>query len=201
MSKEFIIEMIGYLGSLLVLVSFLLTSVVKLRIVNTVGSIIFAVYALIIHSYPTAIMNFCLVAINLYYLWKMTKSEKVYDLTSVGADDDYLKYLINLYKDDMIKTFPGLNIDLNDIDASYVVSCEGKPVGITLGKKDGDNMDLVLDYTIPQYRDFSVGKYLFSRLPEFGYKTVSYKGSVENHQAYLQGTGFVENNGVYVKTL
>ena len=46
MTKEFIIEMIGYLGSLLVLVSFVMTSVFKLRIVNSIGSFIFMVYAL-----------------------------------------------------------------------------------------------------------------------------------------------------------
>ncbi|MCR4607972.1 MAG: YgjV family protein, partial [Oscillospiraceae bacterium] len=66
MNTKIIIEAVGYCGSLLVLVSFLMTSVVKLRVVNTIGSAIFAIYALIIHSYPTAIMNICLVAINLH---------------------------------------------------------------------------------------------------------------------------------------
>ncbi|MBQ5897462.1 MAG: hypothetical protein IIW81_03245 [Oscillospiraceae bacterium] len=42
---DFIIELIGYLGSILVLVSMLMSSVVKLRIINTVGSIIFTFYA------------------------------------------------------------------------------------------------------------------------------------------------------------
>ena len=55
-----LIEAVGYLGSALVLVSFLMASVVKLRVVNSIGSTIFAVYALIIRSYPTALMNFCL---------------------------------------------------------------------------------------------------------------------------------------------
>ena len=65
------IEAIGYLGSSLVLVSFLMASVAKLRIVNSVGSVIFTIYAFIIHSYPTAIMNICLVLINIYYLVKL----------------------------------------------------------------------------------------------------------------------------------
>ena len=65
MDRAILIECIGYLGSALVLVAFLMSSVVKLRVVNTVGSLIFAAYALIIRSYPTAIMNFCLVVINL----------------------------------------------------------------------------------------------------------------------------------------
>ena len=70
MNTSTIIEMVGYLGSFLVLVSFLMVSVVKLRIVNTVGSLIFMIYALIIKSYPTAIMNFFLVLINLHFLYR-----------------------------------------------------------------------------------------------------------------------------------
>ena len=73
MNTHMLIEAVGYLGSLLVLVSMLMTSVFKLRVINTIGSCIFTVYALIIHSYPTALMNFCLVLINLHFLWKMSR--------------------------------------------------------------------------------------------------------------------------------
>ncbi|MCR4884486.1 MAG: hypothetical protein K6A68_12995 [Clostridiales bacterium] len=41
MNTQTIIELVGYLGSALVVVSMLMTSVVKLRIVNTIGSFIF----------------------------------------------------------------------------------------------------------------------------------------------------------------
>ncbi|MDO5338306.1 MAG: YgjV family protein [Eubacteriales bacterium] len=73
------IEMLGYLGSLLVVVSMLMTSVIKLRIINTIGASIFAVYALIIRSYPTALMNTCLVIINIYNLIWLLKKERHYD--------------------------------------------------------------------------------------------------------------------------
>ena len=65
MDTSTIIEAVGYLGSTLVLVSFLMSSVLRLRLVNTAGSLIFAIYALIIRSYPTAVMNIALVLINL----------------------------------------------------------------------------------------------------------------------------------------
>ena len=71
-----IIEMIGYLGSILVVVSILMTSIVKLRIVNMLGSGISMVYALMIRSYPIAFMNLCLVIINIYNLIKLRKSKK-----------------------------------------------------------------------------------------------------------------------------
>ena len=52
MDTSTIIEAVGYLGSTLVLVSFLMSSVLRLRLVNTAGSLIFAIYALIIRSCP-----------------------------------------------------------------------------------------------------------------------------------------------------
>ena len=76
MDSGMIIEMIGYLGSVLVLISFLMSSVVKLRVINAVGSLVFAGYALIIHSYPTALMNFCLVGLNIYYLVRLRHPDK-----------------------------------------------------------------------------------------------------------------------------
>lgn len=76
MNASVIVEMVGYLASFLILVSFLMNSVIWLRIVNSVGALIFVVYALIIHSYPTAVMNFCLILVNLYYLRRLTKERR-----------------------------------------------------------------------------------------------------------------------------
>lgn len=46
------IEMIGYLGSALAVVTMLMPPVIRLRVLNTTGSGIFAAYALMIHSCP-----------------------------------------------------------------------------------------------------------------------------------------------------
>ena len=91
MNTSTIIEAVGYLGSALVLVSFLMSSVVKLRVVNTVGSVIFAIYALIIRSYPTAVMNFCLVCINLRFLWKLRRQDPSYHLLSLQPREAYVQ--------------------------------------------------------------------------------------------------------------
>ena len=46
------IEIFGYIGCIFVIISMLMTSVVKLRVINTVGSSISAVYANIGHFLP-----------------------------------------------------------------------------------------------------------------------------------------------------
>lgn len=201
MNTQFLIEAFGYLGSLLVLVSMLMTSVVKLRIINTIGSVIFTIYAFIIKSYPTAFMNLCLVIINLRFLWKMSRTDKEYEIIKTDGNDALLNHLLDYYHDDIMKCFPGISYDTKKADQIYVVLCQGKPVGMTLGKRDDDSLELSLDYSIPEFRDFSIGAYLLSNLKKEGIKKVVYRGPDENHLNYLKRLGFEYNDGIYVKQL
>ena len=201
MNTQFLIEAFGYLGSLLVLLSMLMTSVVKLRIINTVGSVIFTIYAFIIRSYPTALMNLCLVLINLHFLWKMSRTDKEYEIIKTDGDDILLNHLLDYYRNDILKCFPGISYDTKKADQIYVVLCQGKPVGMTLGNLDGDTLELMLDYSIPEFRDFSIGAYLLSNLKKEGIKKVVYRGPDENHLNYLKRLGFVFTDGSYVKQL
>ena len=195
------IEMVGYLGSFLVLISFLMTSVAKLRIVNTVGSVIFAIYALIIRSYPTALMNICLVLINLHFLWKMRSGSKSYELVRSTPGDAFLQYLLTRFGEDIEEIFPGAIGNAQDANSAYVLTHESTPVGIALGKRDGDVLELELDYSMPGYRDFSLGGFLFNELKKDGVQTVVYNGPSQNHGEYLAHMGFVKQGGRYVKRM
>ena len=199
--KHILIEAFGYLGSLLVLVSMLMTSVVKLRIINTIGSIIFTIYACIIKSYPTAFMNFCLVLINLRFLWKMSRMDKEYEVVECESDDKLLNHLLDYYWKDINTSFPGIDLPMKQINKAYVVLCQGKPVGMSLGILKQDQMELKLDYSIPEYRDFSIGSFLFDYIAKTGIKTITYKGPDVNHKDYLDSQGFVKEDEVYIKKL
>ncbi|SFC31797.1 YgjV family protein [Butyrivibrio sp. YAB3001] len=198
-TTEFLIEAIGYLGSALVLISFLMVSVFKLRVVNSIGSIIFTIYALIIHSYPTAVMNACLVLINIYYLVKMSNTTKDYDFLEVESNESILKYLIDEYMGDIIRCFPGIIIDLNSVNSRFVVFHNGKPCGLFLGNRKGSEMEITLDYCIPEYRDFSVGEFLLYHLPCEGIKKLIYKGPDMHHKSYLTKFGFEQVGDHYEK--
>lgn len=65
-------ELIGYLASLLVLVSFLMRNIKKLRVINTIGCLIFIVYGVMLNyaGIPIIITNVGIVGINIYYLIK-----------------------------------------------------------------------------------------------------------------------------------
>ncbi|MBO4711681.1 YgjV family protein [bacterium] len=201
MDSKVIIETIGYIGSAIVLISMLMTSVVKLRLINTLGSLIFTGYALAIQSYPTAAMNFCLALINIYNLAKLFKNKKKYYVMKLGKDKSFIDYFWNLYEKDIKKYFP--DADKNaPCDEIYLVCYGTDAAGILLGtKKEDGSIDVKIDYTTPVYRDCSAGKYLYAYLASQHIPTLFADTTSETHRKYLLKTGFSENNGRFEKRL
>lgn len=66
-------EILGYLASIFVATSLLMSDIKWLRYINSIGCILFVIYGIIIHAYPVAVMNAFCVLINLYYLWKLNR--------------------------------------------------------------------------------------------------------------------------------
>lgn len=66
------IEWIGYAAMATVLISFLMKSVNKLRIVNSLGCLLFVFYGVMLEplSKPIIITNTAIFCINVYYLLK-----------------------------------------------------------------------------------------------------------------------------------
>lgn len=199
MNTSTIIEAIGYAGSALVLVSFLMSSVVKLRIVNTVGSLIFAVYALIIRSYPTAIMNVFLVCINLYYLWKLRHKDSSYRLLSLQPGETYVRDFLQMHQDDIAHFFPDRRPLETEANRVYMAFHGSEPAGIMIGQEEDGVLNVALDYSTPAYRDCSVGKFMLDNLQHP--LILRYSSAEETHIHYLKNLGFTEKDGVWEKQL
>ena len=197
------LEVFGYLGSTLVVVSMLMASVVKLRVINTIGSIISGTYALIIGSFPLALMNICLIIINVYNLYKLLKTKQQFEIIKCNGADLFLKYFLNRYAKDIDVFFPCYELDEDAVDMAYIVCCNGNPAGVLVGKDMGDGvMDVVLDYAVPAYRDCSVGTYLYANLSSFGVNKLMFtQNKSDAHIAYLTKMGFEEFEGEYIKEL
>lgn len=202
MSTDFWIQALGYAGSAIILVAFLMVSVVKLRFLNAIGCVICIFYGLLTHTYPTAIMNMILLVINIFHLVKaFTKTSDDYDFVKTKIDDAMLQYALKSYGDDIQKCFPGTKMDFSSDDKCYIVCHQGMPAGFLIGKKTDDTLDILLDYSIPKYRDFSIGKFAFTKLPDEGIRRLVFSGNDENHKEYLKKTGYVKKDGFYEKNL
>jgi hypothetical protein len=62
-------EIIGYFGSAMILLSFMMKDMKTLRWVSILGCVIFIVYGSMIGAIPIVITNSAIVFVNLYYLF------------------------------------------------------------------------------------------------------------------------------------
>lgn len=74
-------EIIGIVATLFILVSMLFPTLsykgsLVMRILNMVGSIIFVVYGVLLPAISTAILNGCLIFVNLYHIIKLILKHK-----------------------------------------------------------------------------------------------------------------------------
>ncbi len=62
------LEVLGYLGTALIILSMAMRSVSRLRLFNLCGSAVSLLYAVLTATWPVAVLNICLILINLYHL-------------------------------------------------------------------------------------------------------------------------------------
>ncbi len=203
LTPEQLRELLGYIGSALTIISMLMTSVVKLRVIGTVGNAVGLVYTLMIGSYPVAIMNVFLIIINIYNLTKLFRPTKHFELISLELDDTFLRYFLRHWKDDLKLHFPEFDRKAVQANRAFLVCCNSMPAGVVLGKEvEAGVLDIALDYSTPHFRDCSVAKFFHTQLPESGIHTLlSSQSMTKQHVAYLKKMNFSEKNGIYVKKL
>lgn len=73
---DYYIELLGYLAMITVAGSFLLKDVLKLRLVNAVGAVLFVIYGFLIGSVPVIGLNVFVAGVNAYYILKGRQAYK-----------------------------------------------------------------------------------------------------------------------------
>ena len=199
MESQLVLEIVGYVASVLVAISLMMSSILRLRLINLVGSAAFVVYGALIGAYPVAVVNLLIVFINLYYLRQMLGSREYFKLLQVRADSEYLRAFLDFHAAEIQRFLPGFAFAPADGQLVFFVLRDMVPAGLFIGQARGDGvLRVVLDFVIPQYRDFKTGRYVFQDQAEFfrGHgitRIVSGAGSPV-HNAYLRRMGFVPVN-------
>lgn len=69
-------EIIGTIGTVFVLLSFLVKGEAKIRIINAIGCVLFVIYGLLIGALSVWVLNSIVFFINVYRGIKMMKEDK-----------------------------------------------------------------------------------------------------------------------------
>ncbi len=67
--NENLVEWVGYAAMISLMISFLMKDIKKLRIINTLGCLLFVIYGFMLGSYPIIITNAFISMVNIYYLF------------------------------------------------------------------------------------------------------------------------------------
>lgn len=202
MDSKMVLEIVGYVASVLVAVSLMMSSILRLRVINLVGSAAFTVYGVLIHAYPVAAVNGLIVLINLYYLRQMLGSREYFKLLRVQPDSEYLRYFLEFYRADIQRFLPGFTHAPAPDQLTFFVLRDMVPAGLFIGQKRGGGaLCVVLDFVIPQFRDFKTGRYLFrdqaAFFRELGVTEILSEPGSREHTDYLRRMGFAPGEGMY----
>lgn len=203
----FILELIGYLASILVAISLTMSNIVRLRILNLLGAITFAVYGVLITAWPVAFMNTLIVFINIYYLLQMRNAKEYLKLVTTSADDEYLNYVLSFHREAIAANQPEFQFNPSREDVCALVLRDTVPAGLFIGSPSASGeMSVKLDFVPPAYRDFKIGAFLFSEKRGFfqalGVSSLRAQPGDAEHAGYLLKMGFEpQAGGTYLKRL
>lgn len=199
-------ELLGYAASLLVAVSLMMRSLLRLRLINLAGAVAFTLYGLLIQAYPVAAVNFFIVLIDLYFLYQMTRAQEHFSVAEVRPTSDYLQQFLKFYGADIRRFQPEFVHEAARPQNVYFILRDMVPAGLFIIEPQAAGAARVaLDFVTPQYRDFRVGDFLFRRNPHLFQKNgvhtlISPPGSPE-HEVYLQKLGFVRQGEEYQRAV
>lgn len=196
-------ETLGWVASALVVLSLMATSVVRLRLIGLAASAAFIVYAVLIDSWPIVITNAVVAVIHVWRLRGLVELDEYFDVLPVQPDSAYLAYFCEFHRDDIRKFVPGYAYEPRDDQVAVFVLRNMVPAGVLIGVRSGDRVEVLLDYAIPRYRDFKVGRFLYSAAsgvfsdPEV--RRVRAEAHTSRHRAYLKRMGFRTEGDTWVR--
>ena len=200
------VEILGYIASVLVVVSLAMTSIVRLRVISLIGAILFGIYAALIGAVPIVIVNVAIVAINGFFLWKAFTDEEYFTLLEVRPESLYVAGLVDFYREDIARFQPSYRLAANADQFAVLTLRDMVPAGIFIGEPESPGvMRVLLDYVTPAHRDLKAGKFLFDRnqdlFRDHGYAALVSEGGSASHISYLERMGFRLDDGRYRRDL
>lgn len=162
------LDLLGWSGSALLIYSLMQARVLRFRVLNLVACLVLVVFNGILGIWPMVAMNIALSAINLYFIRKLVSDrhdEKAFEVLEVGPTDEYLRYMLRVHGNDILKYQPDLVWDGAAPDRrAYLVQHGDETVGVVLARTTEPGvLQIELDYVTQRYRDFSPGEFVWRR--------------------------------------
>ena len=201
--SPFMVEVIGYVASALIVASLAMTSVLRLRTISLLGSIAYVVYGVLLSAWPIVIANSIIACLNIWNIYRELTSKKGLGVSPIATDAPYLADFLGAHRADIDKFQPGVQPEAGD--KAWLFLRDGLPVGALLGTVRGSDLDVKLDYVRPPYRDSKLGAWLFGegfgKLGLSGIRRIVANPGTAEHRRYLLGLGFSEEGASLTRAI
>lgn len=186
------VELVGYLASALVVLSFAMSSIVKIRVISLVGSAFYVCYGLLIGSVPIVLANVMIVIFHCVALYREFSRRSELGATPIDPHAPFLTDFLASHLEDIRRSQP--EYEHSTSDTAFILMREGMPAGVLLGDTTGEELRLNLDYVLPAYRDSRLGQWIYgdrsSSLRAHGIRRVVANPTTDLQRNYLLHVGF-----------
>lgn len=204
MSTRVILEIIGWIGSALVVLSLAQARVWRFRVMNFAGAVLATFYNAVLGIWPFAAMNGVIAVIDAYWMARLKResqlSSEVYELVEVSHDDAFLNHFLKIHGEDARKHYPTFD-PKSPSETSVLVMRGDEAVGVVVvSDTTDDTAHISLDYVTPRFRDFSPGKFVYENSGLFdrmGVRRLQTTGDPD----YLQRMGFRQDGTMWTRTV
>ncbi|MFV0450891.1 MAG: hypothetical protein ACK5LS_01405 [Propioniciclava sp.] len=198
------VDIVGYVASALIVLSLAMRSVVRLRTVSLLGSIVFASYGVLIGAWPVIISNTMIAIINVWYLRQELRTTKGIAAIPIAWDSPFLADFIAANASEIARSQPDYHAEAGDTFVRLLTR-DGLPAGVITGEPTGRVLQVKLDYVTPAYRDSQVARWLFGDgkavFSDAGFSRLVTTAETTIHRTYLEVAGFHREGTRYVLDL
>ncbi len=191
------IDWIGYAGSVLVAVSLMMSAIVRLRVLNLAGALLFTAYGALVGAMPVLVVNGLIVVVNVVFLVRLARTRNdFFELVPMhDPGNPYLRRFLEFHEDDIRSLFPHFDIDALEAPVVVFILRDLMPAGLVVCAPDGNNtLRVELDYVLPAYRDFKCARWFYDewgpRLAALGFDRFMARTGAGVHRTYLQRMGY-----------
>lgn len=195
MTPPLLYEIIGYAASVLVALSLMMSSLLKLRVTNLIGALCFTAYGLLIRAYPIAAVNGFIVLIDSYYLYQMLRVKEFFSLLQVLKGSRFVPTFLNFHREEIQKFFPNFTYQESDTQLAFFVLRNMVPAGLFIAEPTAPGCaHILLDFVAPGYRDLRVAHFVYVEnahiFHEQGIQQLTAEATNPKHARYLERMGF-----------
>ena len=144
------------------------------------------------------VTNGCIAVINLWFLRQefFVGAARRSDLgvSAIRSDSPFLTDFVEYHAADIGRFQPDFHMPPGADVLSLLLTRDGLPAGLIVGRRDGDELTIDLDYVLREHRDSRLGQWVFGPGADVfrnaGLRRLRASASTDVHDKYLRRVGF-----------